>query len=194
VDKRVCPIQKKAAAKAFSALALGLPRPGLDCYSVIRLFPRPRIVMGSPNKLSAHDGIRPIAIFCCLRQGKLLVCEGYDPEKKRTFCRPPGGGLEFGEPSLAAVRREVHEELGLSTAEEKLLGVLENRFTYKGKPGHEMVFVYGGRFVEAKAYAREAWDGIEADGDVLKFRWVAMEDLKQGKPALMPEGLLELLG
>lgn len=51
-------------------------------------------------------------------------------------------GLEFGEMSEAALRREFKEELGFDITPVSLLGVLENHFELEGEPGHEIVHVY----------------------------------------------------
>lgn len=142
---------------------------------------------------NAYTGIRPIAIFCAVHDGRLLAHAGHDPVAGRDFLRPPGGGMDFGEDSLTAVRRELKEELGFSTVDERLLGVLENRFSYKGQAGHEIVFVYGGRFAEPAAYARERFDGVEADGTALPMLWAPLERIRAGELILYPPGLLELL-
>ncbi|WP_460164643.1 NUDIX domain-containing protein [Pseudomonas sp. S2_F03] len=53
--------------------------------------------------------------------------------------------MEFGETSAQAIVREVQEELGLAITDVRLLGTLENIFTYAGRPGHEIVQVYDAR-------------------------------------------------
>lgn len=68
--------------------------------------------------------IRPIAICVFRRAGRLLVGEGYDPLKGETFHRPVGGGLQFGETSEQAMRREIGEELGVEIRGLRPLGVL----------------------------------------------------------------------
>jgi 8-oxo-dGTP pyrophosphatase MutT (NUDIX family) len=40
-----------------------------------------------------------------------LVAHGHDSVKSEDFYRPLGGGIEFGELSEAALRREIKEEL-----------------------------------------------------------------------------------
>lgn len=51
----------------------------------------------------------------------------YD-EVDGTFYRPPGGGIQFGETSLEAARREMREEFRLEVDDPRLLGVLESIF------------------------------------------------------------------
>ena len=77
--------------------------------------------------------IRAIAI-CVFRNGNhILVGDAYDSTKGEIFYRPPGGRIEFGEPSERAVRREMNEELGTEIENPILLGILENLFTYNGR-------------------------------------------------------------
>ena len=86
--------------------------------------------------------IRPISI-CVLRRGdEILVMEARDESRDLTFYRPLGGGIEFGERSDDAVKRELQEEIGAELDELRLLTVLENLFEFEGKAWHEIVFVY----------------------------------------------------
>ena len=132
---------------------------------------------------------------CVVRRGdEILVNEAYDPTKGETFYGPLGGGVEFGERAAAAVRREMREEVGVELADVALLGVLENIFTYDGRPGHEIVFVFEARLADPALYGREA---IEGDEEGLRFvaRWVPLDRFAAaGAGPLYPEGLYELLG
>ena len=55
--------------------------------------------------------IRPLALAVVRRDEELLLAEHYDSAEEYTFYRPIGGGIEFGEHSRDAVRREFREEL-----------------------------------------------------------------------------------
>jgi ADP-ribose pyrophosphatase YjhB (NUDIX family) len=91
--------------------------------------------MGIPNVT------RPCA-FVFVRSGdRILISEMVDPVEGR-FYRPAGGGIEFGETSRDAARRELREELDIDVGELELLGVLENVFTFRGAPYHEICFVF----------------------------------------------------
>jgi len=71
------------------------------------------------------------------------------------FQRLLGGKVEHGELSEEALARELREELGAEAEVGPLLGVLQNRFTYHGRPGHEVVLVHEVRLVDASLYDRE---------------------------------------
>ncbi|GLK87840.1 NUDIX hydrolase [Pseudomonas turukhanskensis] len=136
--------------------------------------------------------IRPLAICIFHNDGKILVNHFQDGAPDRSFFRPIGGGIEFGERSRDAVVREVEEELGLAIHNVQLIGTLESIFTYAGKPGHEIVQVYDARFDDAAVYEKPWLAGCESDG--AKFRAVWCGSLSFTEAArLVPEGLLELL-
>lgn len=118
------------------------------------------------------------------------MAEGFDDVKNETFMRPLGGAVEFGELVLDALRREIREEINAEIIEPVQLGVLENVFTYRGDPGHEIVFVFDAKFANAQLYSRTSlpvrepvWNG--------PARWI---DLSDPLPyALYPDGLTTLL-
>ena len=96
--------------------------------------------------------IRNLAICVFRHHSRILVAQGFDDVKNESFLRPLGGAIEFGEMAVEALRREIREELGVEIAEPVRLGVLENVFTYRGQPGHEVIFVFDARFVDAGLY------------------------------------------
>ena len=140
------------------------------------------------------ERIRPIAI-CLFRRGRrILVNEAYDSSKGDYFCRPLGGGVEFGEHSRDAVRREIREEVGAEVERLELVGVLENIFTYEGAPGHEVVFVYDAEFVDKSLYERDEIQGYETEiGAGFVARWRTPEEINRGNVRLVPEKLTDLL-
>ena len=113
--------------------------------------------------MQAVSSIRVLAI-CVFRRGtKILVARGYDSVKDDWFLRPIGGEVEFGELAAEAVKREVREELRAETTGVVQLGVLENVFTYQGKPGHEVVLVFDGQFSDECLYSQESLEIHEED-------------------------------
>lgn len=137
--------------------------------------------------------IRPLAI-CVFRRGdRILVSENYDPTREETFYRPLGGGIEFGERSIEAARREIREELGAEVRNLRLLGVLENIFTFGGRPGHEVVFVFDAAFEDPSFYERRELTGYEGEDEPFTVVWKRLSDFGPGGPPLYPEDLLDLL-
>ena len=76
--------------------------------------------------------IRPIALCLFRREDRILVSTAYDSVKKDYFCRPLGGGIEFGERGAEAIVREIREELGAEIKEVRLLGTLDAPCNKKG--------------------------------------------------------------
>lgn len=136
--------------------------------------------------------IRVLALCVFRQKDRILVSCLNDPAKGEAFYRPLGGGVKFGESAAEAMQREIQEELYTPVKGLKLLGVLENRFTYNGRPGHEIVFVYDGVFENEKLYAMENVPAREGDERPIRTKWIDpyCEGLK--KP-LYPQGLRELL-
>lgn len=99
-----------------------------------------------------NNRIRPLALALVKRDGKVLVQVCFDGKKNEKFYRLPGGGIEFGETGIVALRREFMEEFGSEIHNVESLGVLENIFTYEGKPGHEIVMVYGADLIKKSLY------------------------------------------
>lgn len=140
----------------------------------------------------APNNIRVIAI-CVFRHGdKILVFEHFDTVKGTPFYRPLGGGVEFGETTQAALEREIMEELGLEVTDLRLLDIFENIFTLEGNTGHEIVYVYDGRFLDASAYQQQSFEIHEDNGDVLTATWRNLDSFNEYH-RLVPESLMSLL-
>jgi len=137
------------------------------------------------------DKIRVIAI-CVFRHGdKILVFENYDESKGTPYYRPLGGGVEFGETTEQAIKREIKEEIGEEITDLKLLTVLENLFTLEGKPGHEIVYVYDGRFLDESVYRRDSFK-VQEETETAKASWRRLGFFNDYH-RLVPEALVPLL-
>jgi len=75
----------------------------------------------------------------------------------------PGGKIATGESPETALRRELHEELGIN--------VQRSQFEMT------LVHAYPDREVELLFYVVEAWDGTPQSLDGQALRWVSIEDL-----------------
>jgi len=137
--------------------------------------------------------IRSLALCVCRDGERILVEHGYDRVKQQQFYRAIGGGIEFGERAADAARREWMEELGVELAEMRLLGVLENLFTYDGRPGHEIVFVFTAQIRDALPHATAPLEVVDSDGQHHAVAWVPLAELEGGTVPLYPAGILDLI-
>jgi ADP-ribose pyrophosphatase YjhB (NUDIX family) len=136
--------------------------------------------------------IRPIAIALIWKDTSLLVAHGVDALKGAQFYRPLGGGIEFGERAVDALRREFVEELGAELCDERLITVLENLFHYEGQAGHELVFVFEARFKDARLYERAEF-AVHEQSMSTTASWKPLIELVGGDRPLYPAGLKGLL-
>jgi len=143
--------------------------------------------------MSDPKHLRAIAICVFRNRGRILVLDLYDPSTGKRFHRPAGGGVEFGEPSVDALGREMREELGVEIEAPVLLGVLENIFYYNGRPGHEIVFVYDAQFVDQELYEVERFTVHEDTGETFHAVWLELSNAGPQTPPVYPRGLIELL-
>lgn len=139
--------------------------------------------------------IRPLALCVFRRNDKIFVSQGCDSHKDEIFYRPIGGRIEFGERASDAVQREVREEIDAEVADLTFLGALENIFTYEGKPRHEIVMIFDGRFTDlAMNQDDAAVTGIDAGELLYQGSWKRLDFFRgDGAPPLYPRGLLDLL-
>ena len=137
--------------------------------------------------------IRPIAVAVFRDDDRIFVAQYRDPRSGVTFYRPLGGAIDFGERGSACLAREMREELGAKIKDLTYLGMIENIFTYDDKPGHEIVLVYEGGFCDERWYELASAVCRDDDGEFLAV-WKPLDEFREGRAILYPEGLLELLG
>ncbi len=136
--------------------------------------------------------IRAIALAIIRDRGRLFVFEAYDAVKGETFYRPLGGGIEFGERGADALAREMREEIGAEIRDVRYLGMLENVFTYRGEPGHEICLLYEARFADPAMCERTRIEGMDGSEPLLAL-WKPLSEFGPGRAPLYPEGLLGLM-
>ncbi len=136
--------------------------------------------------------IRVLALGLIRDCDRIFISEGYDPIKEQTFYRAMGGGVDFGETSLAALKREFEEEIQAELTNIRYLGCLENIFTFNGQPGHEIIQLYECDFVDPNFYQLEKL--VFAEGERQKTAlWVDINRFKSGELKLVPEQFFEYL-
>jgi 8-oxo-dGTP pyrophosphatase MutT (NUDIX family) len=138
--------------------------------------------------------IRPIAICLFRNENRILVSEGFDTVKQSYYYRPLGGGIEYGEESEAAVLREIQEEVGVAVENVQSVGVIENIFTYEGKQGHEIVFVFDAEFSDKSLYELDEICCYEQEANIrFKAKWWSLDEIQENGSRLVPKDLANLL-
>jgi ADP-ribose pyrophosphatase YjhB (NUDIX family) len=133
--------------------------------------------------LPIKPGLKAMCIF--MHNDKTLATVGSDKVTGEKFYRLVGGGIHFGEKSEDGVRREVREELKCEIRNLKLVDVVENIFSYEGKTGHEIVFLYTGTFSDMDLYNKEKIRITEPYGE-FDAEWISMEEVLSKKITLYP--------
>ena len=132
--------------------------------------------------------IRPVVLGVAIKNNKLLVSEGYDKVKNTTFYRCLGGGIEFLETSVEALKREFMEEISVNVIVKDFLGVTENIFNYEGKNGHEIIIYYSIDIAD-KDY-KDKYVLVE-EGVEDTAIWVDIDEFKSGNKILYPSSFFD---
>ncbi|MFD0996178.1 NUDIX domain-containing protein [Pseudoclavibacter chungangensis] len=130
--------------------------------------------------------IRNIALGLVVRDGFVLGEEYPARSGHELFVRVPGGGIDYGEHSVDAVRREFAEELAVEVREARLLGVLESHFMRGERVGHEYAHVFAVTSPDLDAWPIEERRPV-LDSDTVAG-WFPLEALAAGRPPLYPDG------
>lgn len=147
------------------------------------------------GKKKKKKRIRPLALCVFFREEYIFVAEGHDPSTNKTYYRPIGGGIEFGERAAETIIREVQEEIHADVQNLRYLGTLENIFTYDGKAGHEICMIFDGEFTEAHRHDPDyTVEGNNGGEQLFTASWKPLQFFRdQQEISLYPDGLLELL-
>ncbi|MDJ0726146.1 MAG: NUDIX hydrolase [Prochloraceae cyanobacterium] len=136
--------------------------------------------------------IRLLALGLIKKDDRLFLSRGFDPIKDRTFYRAMGGGVDFGETSLDALKREFIEEINAEITNIKYLDCLENIFVFNGSPGHEIIQLYQCDFVDRKFYEIDTISFKEGKREKTAL-WVESDRFKSGELSLVPEQFVKYI-
>lgn len=123
-----------------------------------------------------EEKIKLKAMCVFYKDGRALLSKGFDRVKNEHFYRVLGGGIDFFESGEEGVRREIREELESEIENLKLLDVKENLFTYQGKRGHEIDFLYNGDLVRKELYEMNSIRIVEPDMEFEAF-WIPVKEI-----------------
>lgn len=147
------------------------------------------------SKSKKNPPIRVIALAVIRDADRLFLSRGWDPAARRHFWRPLGGGVEFGERSAEALKREFREEIDQSIEILSPAVLFENLFTFNGSPGHEIILMHEARFVDDAMLTVEPFSFAEPgpSGSEHLVQWMSLDQLRAGSEPLFPEGLLNYI-
>ncbi|MDY6937537.1 MAG: NUDIX domain-containing protein [Cyanobacteriota bacterium] len=134
--------------------------------------------------------IRVLALGIIRDGDRLFVGKGYDSISKTTFYRVLGGGVEFGETSLAALQREFQEEIQAELTNIEYVACLESIFTLEEKSKHEIIQLYRCDFADRKFYQLDEVDYTEGKRSK-KAYWIERQRFESGELRLVPEDFLQ---
>ena len=69
----------------------------------------------------------------------------------------------------------------------RLLTVIENVFTYNGKLGHEIIFLYRGDLEEQDTYLKTRLPILDKEGHFAE--WISLEGIKMHDIKILPSGI-----
>ncbi|MFC4552824.1 MULTISPECIES: NUDIX hydrolase [Halorussus] len=138
--------------------------------------------------------IRVVARGLVRRGEELLVARERDSAGGDPFYYLLGGGVEFGERSEDAFRREFDEELGVELENVSPLGTYEDVFAFEGETRHEVWRVYEADIVEDWPYERDEFDAHEPElAEKIECVWKRQSAFAEEDETLYPENLVREL-
>lgn len=142
------------------------------------------------NTWRPPNTIRAKVIGIAQHRKSLLVCEVLDDHGVLKGWCPLGGGIEFGETAIEAIKREIFEELECSILISGDPSTYENIFEHHGCIGHEIIFAFPITFDDPNIYKKKRFQIREDKGTLHWVEWVEIERFHTGKDILFPEVLL----
>lgn len=128
--------------------------------------------------------IRVTTTGLAVRQDQVLVAEGVDAITDTHFYKLPGGGVEFGETSEEALKREFMEELNVEIVSCNYRSKIENIFEFEGEKKHEIILLYEVK-LSKECYEKEEMP-LNENGVIGKALWIDKDEFLSGDKILYP--------
>lgn len=137
--------------------------------------------------------IRPISLCLFEKSDHVLAQEFQHPTAGHCYYRLPGGGIEIGERAEQAVKREMMEELKAEIIGLKKLAVLENIFDFKGRPHHEIIFLFRAEFQDRAFYQKSEFIIEELGFDTTRAIWLPRQKIVSNSVKFYPEKMVGMM-
>lgn len=127
-------------------------------------------------------GIELVVRGVLVKDGHVLLV--HSKKARNTYL--PGGHIEFGESAVAALKREIREELGFRAKITDFLGFVEHGWTCAGIRSQEINLIFRMEFECPASGAK-----LRSREKKIEFRWQRLSELKASR--LEPRVLRDLL-
>ena len=112
------------------------------------------------------------AALCLIRRGDAFLVVEIKDRSGVILHRPPGGGVEANETAEGAVRRELHEELGVTLRGVEQLGAVDHTWFWNGREVRERAWLFlANSDCDERLSAGECPELVEADGQRFRTLW-----------------------
>jgi 8-oxo-dGTP pyrophosphatase MutT (NUDIX family) len=148
------------------------------------------VIDATPSDYRPPAGIRVVVVALIVRPRRPALFVSEFPTAPGSGCTGrAAGGIDFGETSAVALRREFAEEFATQIEVGPRLAVWENIFAFNDAPGQEWIAVHEASFCDERFLTDGRWPVRDAPTDI--GVWQPLTGA-HGIP-LFPEGLLDLV-
>jgi 8-oxo-dGTP pyrophosphatase MutT (NUDIX family) len=136
--------------------------------------------------------IRVLALGLIRDKERVFLSQGWDSCTQRTFYRALGGGVDWQETSLEALKREFWEEIQAELTNISYLGCIENIFSFEDEPKQEIIQLYRADFLDPKFYQLNQLTFTEKKRQKIAL-WVDIHSCLSGQLTVVPKEFLNYL-